>query len=644
MKRMISLVLSVLFLLCVIPTAVHAEPAEGSDPAQAQNFPSIIKFNTAADGVRMDISPYKGAAAYRVFELREGKWRNLGVTKTTSFTHKGLKNNTVYTYTVRALDASGAFYSDYDRTGWSWRFFTQPTITAVQSAYNGMKISWNPVKGVSRYRIYVKNGSSWKKLSDPVDCTYTDTAVTSSNTYTYTVRCLSEDEKMFLSFYDTKGKSAKYFASPRITSIENLAKGSKITWSASKGVAIYRVFMKNGSSWKRIADTKELSYTHTPLKNQQEYIYTVRAVDQSGKFISSYNTKGWSNRFLSPPTLSSVKKDADGMKLSWNAVDHIKNYRVYRKKYGEGWQKLADITATSYVDTNMPANFPYTYTFKCLDDNFKPASSHVAYSKYFVGTALAKGTYKIGSQNLYFENGALYTGYRTLNGKTYYYKAGVLQKNGIVGSKAEGFCYASKDGSIDYSFTGIAKNANGCWYFIKGRLDFNFRGAVTYQSKDWNVLNGKATQVKTEKDKTLFRALKLVSKITTKDMTKEQKLKKCFNHIKTAYTEMNPRIPHYRGMDWPVIYANDIFVNGKGNCISYAAAFGFLAKAIGYDNVYGCHSGGHGWCEINGLIYDPEWSTHSSASTYYGISYDTKTDVDYRSGIAAGYAWMHVKI
>lgn len=86
-----------------------------------------------------------------------------------------------------------------------------------------------------------------------------------------------------------------------------------------------------------------------------------------------------------------------------------------------------------------------------------------------------------------------------------------------------------------------------------------------------------------------------------------------------------------------------MFVDGAGNCFSYGAAFAYMAKAIGYKNVYCCNSGGHGWAEVDGLVYDPEWSRHH-ARDYYALSYNTKLDQNYKAAIAAGYSWMHVKI
>ena len=188
------------------------------------------------------------------------------------------------------------------------------------------------------------------------------------------------------------------------------------------------------------------------------------------------------------------------------------------------------------------------------------------------------------------------------------------------------------------------KKVTGYWYLENGILQEQKRTGVSIGGTDWNVSNGAAKKVETEADRTLFRAFGEVEKATTPDMTKEQKLRACFDYTKTHYAESRPRTPHYQGMDWPVIYANDMFVRGTGNCFSYAAAFGYLAKAIGYENVYCCHSGGHGWTEIDGLVYDPEWSKGHTQYNYFGLSYDTRTDVRYKEAISAGLPWMHVKI
>ena len=131
----------------------------------------------------------------------------------------------------------------------------------------------------------------------------------------------------------------------------------------------------------------------------------------------------------------------------------------------------------------------------------------------------------------------------------------MLQKNGIVGNSADGYYYANKNGVIDLSF----------------------RDALKQNGTMWLVLNGKAKKVSSEYDKTLYRAFILLKECTNSKMTKEQKLYASFRYLQKITTEKNPRIPHYTGKNWHLIYANDIFQNRVGNCMSYGAAFAFMA-------------------------------------------------------------------
>lgn len=57
------------------------------------------------------------------------------------------------------------------------------------------------------------------------------------------------------------------------------------------------------------------------------------------------------------------------------------------------------------------------------------------------------------------------------------------------------------------------------------------------------------------------------------------------------------------------------------------AAFAYLAKAIGYTNIYVCTDSdgtwglAHSWAEINGLVYDPLFAEAKNYNKYYGAPY-----------------------
>ena len=72
---------------------------------------------------------------------------------------------------------------------------------------------------------------------------------------------------------------------------------------------------------------------------------------------------------------------------------------------------------------------------------------------------------------------------------------------------------------------------------------------------------------------------------------------------------------------WHRDMALDVFDGQTGSCFSYGAALAYMANAIGYENCAIISSGGHGWAEIDGMVYDAEWSRHYYRDLFC-ISYD----------------------
>ena len=162
----------------------------------------------------------------------------------------------------------------------------------------------------------------------------------------------------------------------------------------------------------------------------------------------------------------------------------------------------------------------------------------------------AKKTLKLKKQALYVE-GKVYSGY-------------YLDPENKMHSVQEGTC----------TLANATLDAGTRYYSHKAKKVLTLPAQTVY-------VNGKAMEgMSPESLATLQRAQAVVAGITNSSMTQEEKLKACFEYVKT-YRESRPRMPNYLGMDWPVVYANDMFVNGTGNCCSYAAAFAYMAKAIG---------------------------------------------------------------
>lgn len=617
-------------------------------PTQTPDIPRITKITSVQGGVTLTYTAYKGAAKYRIFTKKaDGSgWKGIADTASLTYTRK-IAEGTSDIYTVRALDKNGKFCSGYDKNGYAFTLLKVPALKKAESVNGGVKITWSAVSGASRYRVYVKNGTGWKGIGNTDIASFVDTSAESGSSYTYTVRAIEPVAVNPVSYYDRTGVSVNYIAAPAVTAFTPAEGGTKVTWGKVKGGVMYRLFYKkeDGSGWKGIASTTGATLTHTDPVNGTEYIYTVRVTDKNGKYISGFDSTGWAYRYIESPRIIGVTAVNNEVHLDWLASPYAAVYRVYRKEFGGKWSALGQTKRLTYTDRSFSPDTLYAYSLRSVDADFHLNSYYNNEVQYYYNGKLADGEITVNGTPLLFENGYPHQGFVTLDGKTYYYdKNGVLLKDGIVGSDEEGWRCADKNGVVDMTFTGVAGDGSTYWYLKKGQVDKTARIALSYNGSQWNILNGKARKVVTEEDKVLYRALQLVNKVTKSTMTKEEKLRAMWDYVRDAYVEKNPRIPHYRGMDWPIIYANDMLINGVGNCMSYGAEFCYIAKAIGYKDCYACHSGGHGWAEIEGLIYDVEWSRHVFKYNYYALSYDTKVDQNYKGAISAGEPWMHVKV
>ena len=220
----------------------------------------------------------------------------------------------------------------------------------------------------------------------------------------------------------------------------------------------------------------------------------------------------------------------------------------------------------------------------------------------------AKGWY-------YFnDKGVMQTGWQEINGKWYYMdpSSGAMRTGWLqIGGKTY---YLNADGTMKTGW----HEEGGKRYFLKKNGGAMAAAEVLYIDGKKEAFSGAGDWMGRKSDafySAYGKAIGYVNRLTTPDMTKEQKLRVCFDLFDT-FEEKNPWIPHYLGEDWVEKYAIHCLDNKTSNCMGYGASFALMARAIGSDNVYACNSGGHGWCEINGLVYDPEWTRHHSGNFF----------------------------
>ena len=298
-KRIVSLLVSVIMAVGTV-TAVPftASASELNAPIVSAKSslatPKITKAESVNNGVKISWGRVNGAVRYRVYYKGSKGWTRLADTTSTAYTDKAVSSGKNYTYTVRCLSADAKrFTSGYDSKGKSVKFLSVPKITKTENVYGGVKLTWNKVSGAEKYRVYYKKNNKWKGLGNTTSTSFIDTKAMSDHNYTYTVRCITKDGRNFASGYDGKGKSILYTASPKILNAGVAYGGIRIEWKEVIGAEKYRVYVKNGKNWKRLADTTSTEFTDKTAGRKGTYTYTVRCINPSeNTFMSGFDSKG----------------------------------------------------------------------------------------------------------------------------------------------------------------------------------------------------------------------------------------------------------------------------------------------------------------------------------------------------------------
>ena len=226
--------------------------------------------------------------------------------------------------------------------------------------------------------------------------------------------------------------------------------------------------------------------------------------------------------------------------------------------------------------------------------------------------------------------------------------AGAQTKGALEEAYAQALASAAEESGLDVDLEGVSDAfcglvqdpSSGTWFYVVlGKYTDDYTQMVLTPQQEAEGLIPAFCQVY---------ARNVVANITTPDMTVEEKVAACFDFTMAEFASTDhPRIPHYTEPDWVYVYAYDMFgPRHGGNCFSFAAAFSILAKACGCEEVYACNSGGHGWTEIDGLVYDPEMFHDTDNKKIYAYPYSDPLITDYWPAISdwEKEGWKRVSI
>ena len=143
--------------------------------------------STTGTWITLEWAKNDKATGYSIEQYKGGKWTVIATTKnntTLKFTVKGLKNDTTYSFRIRAYKTAGAsnVYSDYVRIAGKTRIPNVAKFTGSAVSASAVKLDWSKNDKATGYVIEQYKGGKWTAL-----------ATTKNNTtLTFTVKGLAE--------------------------------------------------------------------------------------------------------------------------------------------------------------------------------------------------------------------------------------------------------------------------------------------------------------------------------------------------------------------------------------------------------------------------------------------------------------------
>ncbi len=332
--------------------------------------PKLSGLSNTAAGVTVKWGAVQGAGSYNVYRKGPGDtdWVKMANTKSTSWTDTKAANATKYSYSVRTVDAGGTLRNTYSAYK-SITFYLRPTMKSVSLVSTGLTVKWKAVSGAGSYHIYRKGPgeTSWVKMTNTTGTSWTDTAVESGKTYTYSARTVDAGGTVRNTYAD--GISAVYYDRPTAPKLANAAGGVQVEWTAVAGAGGYEVDRRlpTETAWTAIGTTREPRWLDTAVESGVKYVYSMRTLNAEGEPVNAYASYN-SITFHSQPVITETVDQNEGISLTWTPVPGAAKYRVYRMTPTDTeWKTLVNTTETSVLDTKVNAGTEYTYSIRTLD-------------------------------------------------------------------------------------------------------------------------------------------------------------------------------------------------------------------------------------------------------------------------------------
>lgn len=153
----------------------------------------VVKISGVASSGKNKLTwdAVKGAVSYKVYRAtsKDGTYKLMKTTLTTSYTNTSAVAGTKYYYKVKAIGTKEAANSAYSDVVVRTCDLKRPTIKVALNSKGNPKVSWSKIDGAVAYEVYRATGEygEYKLLKTTTSTSFTNTSFKAKTTYCYKV-------------------------------------------------------------------------------------------------------------------------------------------------------------------------------------------------------------------------------------------------------------------------------------------------------------------------------------------------------------------------------------------------------------------------------------------------------------------------
>lgn len=234
-----------------------------------------------------------GCSNYRVFMLKNGKWKQIAQTDTNSYTVKGLDAGS-YKFKVRACkrDDKGAnHYGKYSQeiTAQAVTVNKVTGLTSKTPNTSSIKLSWNAVSGADGYSVGMRSKGKYPEIADVKGTTYTVKGLPAATRENFKVRAykIVDGVKIYSDYCENYNSATNPRKVTGVKASDITASTLDLNWK-SVGCTSYKVFIYTNGKWKNIASSTVNSCAINGLYAKTTYRFKVRACKTDDKGSNHY--------------------------------------------------------------------------------------------------------------------------------------------------------------------------------------------------------------------------------------------------------------------------------------------------------------------------------------------------------------------